>query len=796
MITAELRRAIRSLLRTPSFTLPLAATVALSAAIVTTTFAVAYGILFRPLPYPNEGRLVRLYSHYGLSNDRGASMSPPDFADRAASKSFSSAAFWRKSTAVFGGAEPLRVDSAAVSADFYRTLGVQPELGSLSRDENALVLSDGAWKRRFGGAPDVIGRTLVVDGKQRTVAAVMPPHFAFPDRDVEVWMPMLLTPDAFTDDNRGNEYLEMIARLAPHATVAGAQAEADVLSHALLDRVRSRRQFLVDSHWRVVIRGLHDDLVSDVRMPMLLLLAGALLVFGIGAANAVALVLARVAARERETSVRSALGASAFRAAAPRIFESLLVVLLGGVAGVGLTVVLVDAVIRSGSVLIGRPDAVRLDGPVLGFAAAVIAATALLAAAAASIRPRLSGGMPGRFATVASARFRSALVVAEVALATALLIAGALVVESLRRLSAGDPGFRPQGAMTFRITAPEAMQNDTPRLVALYGGIQSRLRAMPGITAVSATSALPFSPDDMTATFHIEGRAEAPGSGMPAGKYRRVLPGFPEALGIRLLRGRSFDLRETPDTPRYAVIDEAAAQRYWPNEDPIGKRITYSSSDAKVIRWREIVGVVGTIRHASLGEQPEPHVYFDALQSPDVSLTYVVRSALPASAVIAGIRAAVRATDPALPIDRIEPLESYVAASLAQPRFGSAIVIGFGVVALFLTCIGIYGLLAYLVTERRREFAVRMAIGANAANVSQLVVRGGLRLASLGVVLGICGALAASGALRSVLYSVGATNPVAYAGVSFLLLGIAAVASWIPARRASRLDPAVALRVD
>jgi predicted permease len=792
----EIRRALRALARTPSFSLPLVATIALSVAIVATTFAVAYGILFRPLPFPSEERLVRLYNHYGLTNARGASISPPDFTDRAASPSFSSAAVWHPETAVVGGSEPQRVVSAGVSRDFFRTLGVAPLLGRISADESSVIISHGAWQRRFGGRRDVIGKNVIVDGQQKTVAAVMPPAFAFPSAEVEVWKPMVLKPSELSDDNRGNEYLEMIARLAPGATLAKAQAEADVLSRRLLDRVPERKQFLVDNHWHVVIRGMHDDLVAGVRSPLTLLLLAAAVVFAIGIANAMALMLARVASREKETAVRSALGANAVRAAAPRMVEAFFAVAAGGILGVALTAFLTGAVVRSGGVLIGRPDAVRLDAPVLGFAGLLIAASAFAVACAAAIRPRISGNVPGRFAWVALSRLRSALVVVEIALATALLISGALVLESLRRLSAGDPGFRPGGALTFRISAPRAISGDNKQLVALFGAIQSRLGAMPGVTAVSATSALPFSTDDHTATFRVEGRPEPPGSGMPSGKYRRILPGWNTAMGVPLLRGRMFDGRDVPDSPRYAIIDEAAAKAYWPGQDPIGKRITYSPSDAKEIKWREIAGVVGSIRHGSLGEQPVPHIYFDGLQLSESTMTFIVRSDLPHATLVSLIRTAVRAVDPMVPIDRLEPLDSYVAASLAQPRFGTAILGTFGVVALFLTCIGIYGLLAYIVAERRREFAIRMAIGANANAVLQLVLRGGLRLAGAGVFFGILGALAASRALRSVLYSVTATNPVAYLAVSVALLGIAALASWIPARRAAALDPAVALRVE
>ncbi|MBV8517477.1 MAG: ABC transporter permease [Acidobacteria bacterium] len=795
----DLRWAIRALLRAPSYALPLIATVALSTAILTSTFAVTYGLLLRPLPYAHAERLVRLYNHYGMSNDRGGSMSPPDVADRAASRSFISSGAWQKSSAVLGGGEPLRLTTARVTRGFFPTFGVAPLAGRWSNDDDAVVLSYATWQRRFGGA-DAIGKTLVLDGRRRTIAAVMPRDFAFPDADVELWEPLVLPPSAYDDSNRGSEYLEMLARLAPGATLQSAQAEADVLSRRLVDRVASRRQFLLDTHWHIVLAGLHDDLVADLRRPLLLLFAAAALVFIIGAANSLALVLARAIARRRESDVRGALGAGPLRAAATRFLEAWVAIAAGGALGLALTYAVVAAIVRNGATLLGHVEVIRVDAPVLLFAFALLA---LLGAAC--LGPALGAATLTRWRpqavktagdTLAVRFFRSALVVVEIALATALLSAGALVLVSLRRLAANDPGFNPHGVLTFRIAAPESMRGDNARLVALFGGIQQRIAALPGVTAVSATTVLPLSSDDNTATFHIEGRPEAPGDGMPSGKYRRVLPGFPAALGIKVVRGRAFDARDTPSSPRYAVIDEAAAQRYWPGQDPIGKRITYSELDAQEIRWRTIIGVVGSIRHGSLGERPVPHVYFDALQAADSSMTYVVRSALPASSLVASIRAAVHAIDPSLPVDRILPMDAYVSASLAQPRFGTAVLSAFALVALFLTAVGIYGLLAYLVTERRRELAVRMAVGADERMVLRFVLREGLRLALAGVVVGVIAALAAGRALGSVLYAVTATNPAAYAAVALTLLAVAIVASWVPARRAAALDPALALRVE
>jgi putative ABC transport system permease protein len=796
----DLRWALRALLRAPSYALPLVATVALSVAILTSTFAVTYGLLLRPLPYPHAEQLVRLYNHYGMSNDRGGSMSPPDVADRAASHAFQSSAAWQKTSAVLGGAEPVRLTTARVTSGFFPTFGVAPLAGRVSPDASAVVLSHATWQRRFGGTPAAIGKTIVLDGRQRVIAAVMPADFAFPDAEVELWEPLVLPPSAFSDDNRGNEYIEMLARLAPGATVASAQAEADVLSRRLVDRVLERRQFLIDSHWHVVIAGLHDDLVADLRRPLLLLLAAAALVFVIGAANSLALVLARAIGRRRESDVRGALGASPLRAAATRILEAWLAIGAGGVAGLALSCAAVAAIVRRGATLLGHVEVVRVDGAVLLFGLALLALLAL-----ACLWPALGAATFTRWRpqavrtagdTLAVRFFRSALVVVEIALATALLTAGALVLVSLRRLAANDPGFHPRGVLTFRIAAPESIRDDNARLVALFGGIQQRLRALPGVTAVSATTVLPLSSDDSTATFHIEGRPEAPGDGLPSGKYRRVLPDFPAAIGMPLVRGRMFDARDTPSSPRYTVIDEAAAQRYWPGQDPIGRRITYSRLDAPAINWRPIIGVVGSIRHGSLGERPVPHIYFDALQVADPSMTYVVRSALPETSLVPAIRGAVHAVDPSLPVDRIAPMESYVAASLAQPRFGTGVLSAFALVALFLTAVGIYGLLAYLVTERRRELAVRMAVGANERMVLRFVLREGVRLAVAGVVLGVVAALAAGRALGSVLYAVTATNPAAYAGVAATLLAVAVLASWVPARRAAALDPATALRVE
>jgi predicted permease len=789
----ELRRAFRSLLRTPSFTIPLIATIAIATAIVMATFAIVYGILLRPLPYSHPERLVRITSHYGDASRKQTSLSPPDFADRLAQRSFASGAVWRNDTAVIGGGDPYRLNASSVTSKFFGTLGVAPLLGRIDADSNSVVISYGAWQRHFGARRDVIGRSILVDDKRRTVSAVMPSDFAFPDSTVELWQPLILTPANFSDDERGDEYLKMIARLGPGATARSAQAEADVLTRSLLDRDPKRRQYLIDSHWRILVHGLHDLLIADVRMPLLLLLVAAALVFVIAAANSAALVLARVASRQRETALRTALGASTRRAAAPRLTEAWLAIGAASIIGIALGGVMTRFAATSGSVLIGRPEAIRVDAPVLAFAALLLASLGMVMSLVASFQPHLGAKAHGRFASAAVAKFRSALVVFEVALATALLIAGALVIESVRRLSAGDPGFRPQNVLTFRVTASAATRHDPKRMIAFYDAIRERLLRVPRVDAVSATSTLPFSNDDATATFHPEGRSTAPGVPTPGGKYRRIMPGFTRAIGIPLLRGRMFDDRDTADTPRVVIIDEAAAKAYWPGTDPVGKRLTYSNLAGK-IPWREIVGVVGSIRHGNLAEEPIPHVYTDAEQMPLMEMTFLVRSALPKPALIPEVRAAVRAADPTVPVDQIRTLDDYVAASLAQPRLGGSVLSGYALVALFLTAVGIYGLLAYIVTERRRELAVRMALGATTARMLRLVLASGLRLAAFGVVAGAIGAFAARNILRSVLYSVTATNPIAYAGVTLSLLAVAAIASYIPARRASRLDPAVALR--
>ncbi len=796
MLPIEIRRALRSLRRTPSFTIPLIATVALATALVTATFAVVYGILFRPLPFPHGEQLVLVGPHYGTTGAKPNSVSPPDFGDRMHARSFASAAVWRQGTAVLGGTDPARITTAIVSGAFFQTLGVRPLLGAVTSDDDAIILSYGTWQRRFGGKRDVIGRTIVLDNARKTIAAVMPPEFDYPSADTEMWQPMTLRPDLFADDQRPNEYLSMFARLAPGVSVAEAQAEADVISRNVVGRIPDRKQFLIESHWRILVRGMRDVMVEDARPALTLLLVAAMLVFVIGAANTAALVLTRSASRWLETSLRSALGAGLGRAVAPRLTEAWISIGAGGAIGVGFAVALTRLVVRGGASFIPRAETIRVDAPVLAFSVLLVIALAAVVSTVAFLRPRHAGSAPGRFASAAVARLRSALVVFEVALATALLIAGALVVESLRRLSSGDPGFHPQNVLTFRVSAPESMRKEPRQMIAFLDSIQQRLQRVPGVDAVSATSYLPFSDRDMSATFNVEGRSNAPGVPTAGGKYRRILPGFDKALGLPLLRGRMFDARDNSTSPRVCIIDETAAKLYWPNVNPVGRRLTYSDLTDKEIRWREIVGIVGAVRHGSLAEEPVPHVYIPFLQSPESTMTFIIRSALPADRLAAEARAAVRATAPGVPVDQIRMLDEYVASSLAQPKLGSTVVSTFALVALILTAVGIYGLLAYIVTERRRELAVRMALGANTSTMLRFVLAAGMRLAGAGVLLGACGALGARSVLRSILYSVTATDPAAYAGVAVSLLAVAAVASYVPARRASRVDPAHTLRAE
>jgi putative ABC transport system permease protein len=781
---------IRSLLRVPAFSATVVTTFAIATAVVAVTFALVWHIVIRQLPYPDAGRLVFVWNRYGATEVQNSELSAPDFSDRRNARAFESAAIWTKRGVILVAGEPQRLDSTVIYGDFFRALRIQPAMGAIPPpdDLNAVVLSDGMWRRLYGARRDMVGRTIVINDRPRHVAAVMPRGFAFPDPDVDLWIPLRLEAADFGDENRGNEYYSMIARLKPGVTLRQAQAEMDVITAAVLNRVPDRTQFLQQTKWHVDVFPLRDDLVRRARPALVMLFGAGLLVMLLAAANAAGLFIARTAARQKEIGVRQALGAGRLSIAGQLASEAIVLALCGTALGMILARVAMPFV--AGTQL-PRIEEVRVDAGVIAFATAVAILTAFAIGAVISLwtfrRASLSAERSGT-ATTATARLRSVLVAAQIAIAVTLLSSGGLLVESYRRLRRVEAGFDSRNMLTFRIELPRHRYKEPAQVRAFFSQLQERLGSLPAVASSAAVTDLPFSDSNWRGTFDIPGRDDA-SQGKPSAHFRVITPGYPETMRIPLLRGRTFTAHDREGTPEVVVIDEETAKRYWPNQDPVGKRLDYGSR-----KGLEIVGVVGSIREDALDAAAEPHVYFAHGYRREVSMFGVVRTNADPQRVAADVRAIIRSLDPAQPVFGIRTMDDYLDDAVAQPRLRAAVVALSAAIAVILALIGLYGLIAYVVTARTREVGVRMALGATATLIARSVVGWALRIAALGVVAGVLGAVLTLRSIETFFYGVDRMQSGAIAAVAIVFLATAIAASAAPALRAARTDPAVALR--
>lgn len=594
--------ALRSLSRVPLVSSAVTLTFAVATAILAIVFALVWHILVRQLPYPDAERLVFVWNRYGATESHSSWLSPPDFNDYRNARSFANAAAYTPASVNLTVGEPRRLSATKVTPGFFDTLGVAaPRL-----DENSIILSDAAWRTHFGARRDLLGNTILLDGVATRVAAVMPASFAFPDRNTEAWIPLPLTAEDFADANRGNENLMMIARMREGVTVAQAQAEIDVINRSVFHRVPDRVAFLKESKWHVALFPLRDDLVKRARPALLLLLGAALLVALLAAANVTSLFLARTVARQRELSVRSALGASVGHLLRVVASEAILL------AGVGIVVGLFAARIALPYIALQglpRVDEVRIDAAIaIGTAAFVLLTATIIGFGVAAWSRR---------AVSSATRLRAVLVGTQVAIAVTLIVSGAMLFQTYRRLRGVELGFEPRNVLTFAVELPRSKYK-MPQRQAFYSELQTRLKALPGVVDASAVSDLPFSSSDWTATFNVEG-VDHRGK-VPSAHVRVVMPEYARTMRIPVLRGRFFTPADREGALRVCLIDDEAARRYWPGQDPVGKRVQWGET------MREVVGVVGSIRTTSLADDAEPHLYLPLLQRHEWMLYGVVRA--------------------------------------------------------------------------------------------------------------------------------------------------------------------------
>jgi putative ABC transport system permease protein len=798
--------ALRTLIRWPGFTAVVVLTLALGIGANAAIFSVVNAVLLRPLPYTDPDRLVYLSGTPtdGDSAKVGRSSSYPDYVDfRTRAKSFSQlAAFSVQQTTVTGKSfEPAIVSGAPVTANLFPILGVSPAMGrGFAADEDrpgapaVVLVSDEFWRQRLSANPNAIGSSISINGRPATVIGVMPPRFTFPGRSA-VWFPAAESNDPRT---RGQHSYMILGRLAPGTTIAAASREVAGIARQLeteypgLNAKRSAR-----------LQGMAEATVGDVRPALLVLLGSVVLVLMIVCVNVANLFLARAAARAREVAVRTALGAGRSRLARQFLTESFVVTATGGALGLVVAFwgskLLVSKAPRS----IPRASEIGIDGNVLLFLIALSAVTAVIFGVLPALQ--MSRGMPiaslreggrGMRGGLARRGLRQALVVSEVALAVVLVVGASLLVKSFWKMQHVDPGFVPDRMLAVQIQLPPSRYAgfaDADRVRAFYAELYSRLAARPEVQAVTVAMQHPLTPG-WTSSFTIAGREPPPVGQEPESSIRPVMAGYFRAVGARLLRGREIQESDRVGAPGVVVINEAFARLHFPNEDPIGKRILRASWWKGMPTSYEIVGVVADERFQGPRAPADPATYFSLPQFTFNDNWLLVRTKGDPKAFIPTLRQTVWAMDRDLPLENVRTMDELLGDSVADSRFNTALLSLFAVVALLLAAIGIYGVLSYTVAQRTSEIGIRMALGAQRSSVLRLIVGNGLALAIIGVVIGTVGALVATRALDRLVFGVSTTDPAVFGLVALVLTAVAVTAAALPALRASRVDPIVALR--
>ena len=792
----DVRYAIRQLMRAPGFSAVAVLTLALGIGATSAIFSVVNGVLLRPLPYPQPQSLVRVYEV--LQKFGRFSVAPASFLDwRQQNTVFEHIAAFNSTGATLRTASgPERVQGALVSWDLFDLLQVKPALGRTFRAEEdtpgkdaVIVLSHGLWQRRFDGSPKALGQSVTLNGAPVTVIGVMPAGFTFAGES-EFWRPLALDAARAT---RGGHFLGVIARLKAGVTVERAGTEMKGIAERLAVQYPAS-----SANESAEVIGLHANIVEHIRSALLIILAAVGVLILIACANVANLLLVRASVRSKEIAIRTALGAGRLRLILQMLAESVVLALAAGVIGVFIAYWAIRPIQTLGAGSIPRAGAITLDATVLAFSLIVSVATGILfglapawQASRATIGSVLKEG--GRSSIVSGGRWiRNGLLVAEVAMSIVLLVGAALLLRSFARLTHVDPGFHPEQVLAFRVALPTGDYPEDHNKIAFFASLMDRLESLPDITAAGMIQSLPMRGDYLL-SFTIEGRpAEGPNK-EPSANHRVISPDYFKAMGIPLLRGRSFTRADGAKSPMVAMVDQMFVDRYFPNEDPIGKGLDIGNGTDGFYR---IVGVVGNVRQDSLDSRPSPTMYVPYTQDVFSGMWVVVRSQGDATQLSGMARQAVRDIDSGLPAFAMTPLTDVVSESIAQRRFSMLLIAVFAALALILAAVGLYGVVSYSVSQRTQEIGLRMAMGAQRGDVIRLVVGGGMKLAIIGAVIGIAVALALSSVMATMLFELTPLDGVSYTGTAAVLLAVAVVACYVPARRALRVDPIVALRAE
>jgi putative ABC transport system permease protein len=797
----DFRYALRQLIKAPSFTIVAIITLALGIGACTAIFSVVNVVLLRPLDYPQPDRIV-VIRETQLPQFPEFAVSPPNYLDwEKQTKSYEYLAAYSGSRInLTGDGEPQQLVGIKATAHYFDVYGVKPVVGRMLLPEedaegknHVVVLSYGFWQRVYGGARDIVGRSIQLNGEPYQVVGVAPRGFGVANK-VDVWTPMAFTPKETANDHRGAHYVSVTGRLKPGVTFAQAKAELEVIAAQLAVQYPDAQK-----GWGIFMMSLQDYTVRDVK-PVLYTLLGAVgCVLLIACANLGNLLLARATARHREISIRAALGAGRGRLIRQLLTESVVLAVCGGVAGVILARWGLNALLALAPTSLPRITEIHLDPWVLLFSLALSIVTGLLfgiapawLAARADVNEALKQGTRGSTEGGARGRLRSALVVVEVTFALVLLAGAGLLARSFMQLTHVDPGFIPENATLLRVSLPQKKYAQDEQQTAFANALLERVKNLPRVQAVGITHSMPLV-STYVLGFNIEGRPHVDPSDLPNTDYYSVTPDYFRAMGIRLIRGRVFTPQDDAKAARVAIINETMARQFFPNEDPIGKRINITNGPDT---WREIVGIVGDIKQYGVDKATSAQSYEPFAQVPFNSLNVVVRTSGSPAALLGALRPAVYAVDKDQPIGAIRPLEEVMADNIARQRFAMTLLTIFSGVALIIAAVGIYGVMAYNVVQRTGEFGIRMALGAQQRDVLQLVLTQGGKLIGLGLVIGLLATLAASRAMGSMLFNTSAYDPLTLASITLLLGAVALIACFFPANRATKVNPIEALRTE
>jgi predicted permease len=818
-LLTDLKVGLRLLWRDKAFTVTAGLTLAVCIGANVALFSVIRGVLLKPLALPDADRVVvagNVYPGAGVHDPIGAAV--PDYFDRLRDIT----AFVEQAVARSGDRSvdqdgtPVNVEGMAVTPSFFKVAGVPPQLGRTFNEQEgeagndfAVVISDSFWRTHFAGDPGVVGRTVRLDGRPYAVVGVMPRGFNPTDNDIELWTPIVFTTKERSDESRHSNNVLYFARLAPGATLQQAQAQIDVLNAANLDRYPAFREVLINAGFHTVVSRLQDQMVKDVRATLYLMWGGSLFVLLIGCVNVANLALVRSRVRMKELATRLALGAGTWRVARQLAVEHLVLACGAAAIGIGIGAVALQSMSALSLQELPRSQEIRLDAIVVMYTLAAAVAIGLVlglipVVATLSANALLVLREEGRTATTGrgAQSLRRVLVVTQVGCAFLLLIGAGLLLASFRKVLEVDPGFTTRGVLTGAVSLPSARYGDAEAFGRFTREAVRRLSELPGVRAAGVTDSLPLGNSASASAILAEGYQARPGESLLAPAEVRVSNGYFEAIGATLVAGRLFTERDAPGAPRAIIIDDRLARRFWPDQNPIGRRM-YRPSDesddpAAVTEKTEFYTVVGVVSEMKLrnltdGDKLVGAYFIPLSQEPQSGLTFVLRTDGDPGLLSGALRREVAAIDPQLPVFEMQPMSYWTDRSLASRRSPALLSIAFGFVALFLSAIGIYGVLAYLVAQRRKEIGIRVALGSSAAGVFRLVLREGLALVAAGLIVGGLASFLLRRTLESQLFGVTASNPIVLLLVSTLLAAVALIACAVPARRATRIDPLIAL---